>query len=94
MQAVRLELDQPVDIREEQGRIVIEPIRRQRYDIGEKIVIVERCGENVIDQDKLFARFAFGDDVLQRFEHEGDKCGADNREDREDERCAHGRGFW
>jgi len=37
MQAVRLELDQPVDIREEQGRIVIEPIRRQRYEIDELV---------------------------------------------------------
>ena len=29
MQSARLELDQTVDVREENGRIVIEPLRRQ-----------------------------------------------------------------
>lgn len=31
MQAAHLELDDPVDIREEDGRIVIEPIRTREY---------------------------------------------------------------
>jgi antitoxin MazE len=35
--AARLELDQEVDVREEQGRIVMEPIRSRRYDIDELV---------------------------------------------------------
>ena len=34
MEAARLHLDQPVDIREEAGRIVIEPIREAAYDLA------------------------------------------------------------
>lgn len=34
MQAARLELDQPVDVREENGRIVVEPIRPVEYDLA------------------------------------------------------------
>jgi len=37
MQAARLHLDEPVDVREEQGRIVIEPIRREAYDLAELV---------------------------------------------------------
>jgi antitoxin MazE len=33
-QAAELELDQVVDVREEGGRIVIEPIRQQVYDLA------------------------------------------------------------
>ena len=33
MQAIPLELDEPVDVREEAGRIVIEPLRQKAYDI-------------------------------------------------------------
>ena len=33
MQASRLELDSAVDVREEGGRIVIEPIRANEYDL-------------------------------------------------------------
>lgn len=32
--AAQVRLDQPVDVREEGGRIVIEPLRAIRYDIG------------------------------------------------------------
>lgn len=35
MSAAKLELDDPVDVREEGGRIIIEPLRRRRYDLGE-----------------------------------------------------------
>jgi antitoxin MazE len=35
MQATRLDLDQAVDVREEAGRIVIEPVRQRAYDLGE-----------------------------------------------------------
>jgi antitoxin MazE len=34
MEAIPLELDEPVDVREEGGRIVIEPIRQKTYDLN------------------------------------------------------------
>ena len=34
MEAIPLELDDPVDVREEAGRIVIEPVRQKAYDIN------------------------------------------------------------
>jgi antitoxin MazE len=34
MEAARLQLDQPVEVREEAGRIVIEPIREEMYDLA------------------------------------------------------------
>ena len=33
----KMRIDQPVDIREERGRIVIEPVRRQAFAIGDLI---------------------------------------------------------
>ncbi len=38
MAAAHVGLDQPVDVREEQGRIVIEPVRRKSYKLDELIV--------------------------------------------------------
>lgn len=35
MEATRLKLDDPVDVREEGGRIIIEPIRVQAYDLAQ-----------------------------------------------------------
>lgn len=35
MAAAHVDLDQPVDVREEQGRIVIEPVRRKAYKLDE-----------------------------------------------------------
>jgi antitoxin MazE len=35
MRAIHLELDEVVDVREEAGRIVIQPIRRKNYDLDE-----------------------------------------------------------
>ena len=34
MEAARLHLDQPVDVREEAGRIIIEPIRDEMYELA------------------------------------------------------------
>ena len=34
MQATRLDLDETVDVREEAGRIVIEPVRKKTYDLA------------------------------------------------------------
>ncbi|RIK99367.1 MAG: PbsX family transcriptional regulator [Burkholderiales bacterium] len=37
LQAVKLEVDDAVDIREEDGRIVIEPLERPEYDLDELV---------------------------------------------------------
>lgn len=37
MAAAALSLDQPVDVREEAGRIVIEPIKETSYDLEELV---------------------------------------------------------
>jgi len=42
MQAARLELDEPVDVREESGRIVIEPMRRKEYNLAELLKGITR----------------------------------------------------
>ncbi len=34
LEAAAVRVDQPVDVREEGGRIVIEPLRTGRYDLG------------------------------------------------------------
>ncbi len=34
MQALQINLDDVMDVREESGRIVIEPVRRKPYDLG------------------------------------------------------------
>jgi antitoxin MazE len=34
MAAAKLSLNQPVDVREERGRIIVEPIRSQNYDLA------------------------------------------------------------
>ena len=34
MQATHLDLDEVVDVREEAGRIVIEPVRQKTYELG------------------------------------------------------------
>ena len=35
MAAAHVDLDQPVEVREEQGRIVIEPVRRKVFQLNE-----------------------------------------------------------
>jgi antitoxin MazE len=35
MEAAKLSLDQPVDIREEAGRVIIEPIQTTEFDLAE-----------------------------------------------------------
>jgi len=42
MEAIPLELDEPVEVREEAGRIVIEPIRQKAYDIKALIKAINR----------------------------------------------------
>jgi antitoxin MazE len=45
MAAAALSLDQPVDVREEAGRIVIEPIREEMPDIDD--LVAEITAENL-----------------------------------------------
>jgi antitoxin MazE len=45
LQAAQLDLDEPLDVREESGRIIIEPIRRKGYDLAELVRGIAR--ENV-----------------------------------------------
>ena len=37
LQAARLEADEAVEVREESGRIVIEPVRRREYKLAELV---------------------------------------------------------
>jgi antitoxin MazE len=42
LKAANLSLDQPVDVREESGRIVIEPTRRKDFDLAELLKDITR----------------------------------------------------
>src|SRR5256884_4892660 len=42
MQAAHLDLDEAVDVREESGRIVIEPAQRKEYDLAELVKGITR----------------------------------------------------
>ncbi len=42
LKAANLCLDEPVDVREESGRIVIEPVRRKEYDVAELVKGITR----------------------------------------------------
>jgi antitoxin MazE len=48
MAAAGLRLDQAVEVREENGRVVIEPIRREEYDLAELLAGI--TPENVHDE--------------------------------------------
>lgn len=52
MEAVRLHLDETVDVREEGGRIVIEPVRPSEYDLAQLLAGITR--------DNLHAETNFG----------------------------------
>lgn len=50
MEAAKLRLDQRVEVREEQGRVVIEPIRPAAYDIAELVAgITEENRHDSVD---------------------------------------------
>ena len=42
MQAARLDVDEAVDVREESGRIIIEPAQRKEYDLAELVKGITR----------------------------------------------------
>ena len=52
MQAARLEIDAPVDIREEDGRVVITPVRGRQFDLEELL--------DGITEDNLHGETDFG----------------------------------
>lgn len=59
MEATGLELDGAVDVREEAGRIVIEPVRRKTFDLNE--LVSEITPEN--RHDAVDFGPALGDEV-------------------------------
>lgn len=48
MQAAHLDVDEVVDVREDSGRIVIEPVQRKEYDLTELVKGITR--ENLHDE--------------------------------------------
>jgi antitoxin MazE len=46
LEAAHLELEQLVDVREEQGRIIIEPKRRKKYDLTELVRGITRKNQH------------------------------------------------
>jgi antitoxin MazE len=55
MEAARLEINEPVDVREESGRIVIEPVRHKEYNLPELLKGITRAN--------LHEEVDFGDPV-------------------------------
>ena len=55
MQAARLELDQEVDVREEEGRIIIEPLGPQGFELFDLL--------EGISEDNLHGEVDFGEPV-------------------------------
>lgn len=50
MAAAHLALDQSVDVREEQGRIVIEPVRRKEYKLDDLLgAITDKNLHGIVD---------------------------------------------
>ena len=57
LEAAQVRLDQPVDVREEGGRIVIEPLRPTRYDIDALIAgITDENRHDPVDMGKPVGR--------------------------------------
>ena len=52
LKAANLCLNEPVDVREESGRIVIEPTRRQEYDVDKLVKRITRG--NMLSHDLLW----------------------------------------
>jgi antitoxin MazE len=42
LRAARLHVDEPVEVREEHGRIVIEPVRHKEYDLAQLVKGITR----------------------------------------------------
>lgn len=53
LEAARVRLDQPVDVREESGRIIIEPLHPVRYEIARLVAGI--TDENRHDSDETGA---------------------------------------
>ncbi len=46
LRATRLELDEAVDVREEAGRIVIEPVRQKTYELSDLLKGITRQNQH------------------------------------------------
>ena len=60
MQAAHLELDETVDVREESGRVVIEPVQRKDYDLAD---LIERITPKNVHDEVDFGK-AVGKETL------------------------------
>jgi antitoxin MazE len=59
LKAAKFPVDEPLDVREESGRIVIEPARRKQYDIAELVKGITRKNlHNAIDFGDIVRRSA------------------------------------
>jgi antitoxin MazE len=60
LEAAQVHLNQPVDVREENGRIVIEPLRPNRYDLESLVAgITEANRHEPVDMGKPVGREAW-----------------------------------
>jgi antitoxin MazE len=63
MAAAHVELEQPVQLREEQGRIVIEPVRRKAYKLDELLGgIADKNQHELIDTGAPVGAYSFNPD--------------------------------
>lgn len=46
LKAAHLELNEPVDVREESGRIVIEPVRRKKFNLDTLVKGITRANQH------------------------------------------------
>ena len=53
LKAAKIEIDDPVDIREEQGRIVVEPLRPASYDLAD---LIEKITSDNLHDEADFGR--------------------------------------
>ena len=53
LKAAKLEIDDPVDVREEQGRIVVEPLRPTSYDL---VDLIKRITPDNLHEEVDFGR--------------------------------------
>jgi antitoxin MazE len=53
LKAARIELNDPVDVREEQGRIVVEPLRPSSYDLAD---LLDRITPDNLHEEVDFGR--------------------------------------
>ena len=53
MRVTRLDLDDVVEVREESGRIVIEPVREKTYDLGKLLKAITSKNQGAASAEEL-----------------------------------------